>query len=169
MSVFCECCVLSGRGLCDELITRPEESCRLSCVVVCDLETLSIKRPWPTGGAVAPNKLKKNKIEFGNNCERLQKYQTSLNTKQLRRRWRVSWDVTLRPLVITTPTFRRSSLPVSSGQLSVSFLFFGGGYPKGEGSAFAGNVDDWLPVDTASYPTRFNHCQQTFITSNYTY
>ena len=32
-------CVLSGRGLCDELITRPEESYRLCCVVVCDLET----------------------------------------------------------------------------------------------------------------------------------
>jgi len=31
---------LSGRGLCDELITRPEESYRLWCVVVCDLETL---------------------------------------------------------------------------------------------------------------------------------
>jgi hypothetical protein len=30
---------LSGRGLCDELITRPEESYRLWCVVVCDLET----------------------------------------------------------------------------------------------------------------------------------
>jgi len=29
--------VLSGRGLCDELITRPEESYRLWCVVVCDL------------------------------------------------------------------------------------------------------------------------------------
>jgi len=24
--VCCECCVLSGRGLCDELITRPEVS-----------------------------------------------------------------------------------------------------------------------------------------------
>ena len=35
----CECCLLSGRGLCDELITRPEESYRLWCVVVCDLET----------------------------------------------------------------------------------------------------------------------------------
>jgi len=31
--------VLSGRGLCDELITRPEQSYRLWCVVVCDLET----------------------------------------------------------------------------------------------------------------------------------
>jgi hypothetical protein len=39
MSVYCECCVLSGRGLCDELITRPEESYRLGCVVVCDPET----------------------------------------------------------------------------------------------------------------------------------
>jgi len=26
MDVCCECCVLSGRGLCDELITRPDES-----------------------------------------------------------------------------------------------------------------------------------------------
>jgi len=40
MSVSCECCVLSGRGLCDELITRPEESYRLWYVVVCDLENL---------------------------------------------------------------------------------------------------------------------------------
>jgi len=32
--------MLSGRGLCDELITRPEKSYRLRCVVVCDLETL---------------------------------------------------------------------------------------------------------------------------------
>ena len=42
MDVFCECCVSSGRGLCDELITRPEESYRLWCVVVCDLETIKI-------------------------------------------------------------------------------------------------------------------------------
>jgi hypothetical protein len=33
------CCVLSGRGLCDELITRPEGSYRLWYVVVCDQET----------------------------------------------------------------------------------------------------------------------------------
>jgi hypothetical protein len=42
MSVCCECCVLSGRGLCcDELITRPEESYRLWCVVV---ETSRMRR-----------------------------------------------------------------------------------------------------------------------------
>jgi len=34
MFVCCECCVLSGRSLCDVLITRPEESFRLWCVVV---------------------------------------------------------------------------------------------------------------------------------------
>ena len=44
--VCCECLVLSGRGLCDELITRPEESYRLRCVVVCDLETSSIGAPY---------------------------------------------------------------------------------------------------------------------------
>jgi hypothetical protein len=38
--VCCECCVFSGRGLCDELVARPEESYRLWCVVVCDLENL---------------------------------------------------------------------------------------------------------------------------------
>ena len=46
MFVCCECCVLLGRGLCDELITRPEESYRLWCVVVCDLETPRIGAPY---------------------------------------------------------------------------------------------------------------------------
>jgi hypothetical protein len=39
MCVCCECCVLSGRGLCDGLITHPEESYQLWCVV-CGLENL---------------------------------------------------------------------------------------------------------------------------------
>jgi len=38
--------VLSGRGLCDELITRPEESYRLCCVVVCDLEKSRMGAPY---------------------------------------------------------------------------------------------------------------------------
>ena len=42
--------VLSGRVLCDELITRPEESYRLWCVIVRDLETSWMRRSWPTGG-----------------------------------------------------------------------------------------------------------------------
>ena len=51
--VCCECCALSGRGLCDELITRPEESYRLWCVVVCDLKTSRMRRPWPALGRSA--------------------------------------------------------------------------------------------------------------------
>jgi len=35
----CLLCVVS-RGLCDELITHPEESYQLWCVVACDLEKL---------------------------------------------------------------------------------------------------------------------------------
>ena len=58
MFVCCECYVLSGRGLCDELITRPEESYRLWCVVVCDLETSKMRRPWPAlGRSATGNKL----------------------------------------------------------------------------------------------------------------
>jgi len=38
--------VLSGTGLCDELITRPEEFYRLWCVVVCDLETSRMGPPY---------------------------------------------------------------------------------------------------------------------------
>jgi len=53
MSVCCECCVLSGRGLCDGLITRPEESYQLWCVVVCDLWISRMRRPWPTFGRSA--------------------------------------------------------------------------------------------------------------------
>ena len=38
--------MLSGSGLCDELITCPEESYRLLCVVVCDLETSRMGAPY---------------------------------------------------------------------------------------------------------------------------
>jgi len=56
MFVCCECCVLSGRGLYDELITRPEESYRLWCVAVCDQETSRMRRPWPALGRSAKGK-----------------------------------------------------------------------------------------------------------------
>ena len=53
VSVVC----LSGRGLCDELITRPEESYRQWCVVVCDRENLvKMRRPWPALGSNPPKK-----------------------------------------------------------------------------------------------------------------
>ena len=50
MFVCCEYCVLSGRGFCDGLITCLKESYRLLCVVVCDIGTSWMRRPWPTGG-----------------------------------------------------------------------------------------------------------------------
>ena len=54
-------CVLLGRGLCDELITHPEESYRLWSVVECDLETSIMRRPWPTRG-LWHQKQTKNKV-----------------------------------------------------------------------------------------------------------
>jgi hypothetical protein len=50
MDVCCKSCVLSGRGLCDGLITRPEESYRLWCVIVCDLVTSGMRRLKPASG-----------------------------------------------------------------------------------------------------------------------
>jgi hypothetical protein len=44
MSVCCECCVLSGRGLCEELVQRSPTDCGVSDV--CDHET-STKRGGP--------------------------------------------------------------------------------------------------------------------------
>jgi hypothetical protein len=63
MSVCCECCVLSGRGICDELITRPEESYWRWCVVECDLETSWMRRPWPNGGGGCRAQ-KKNRVHL---------------------------------------------------------------------------------------------------------
>ena len=50
MFVCCECCVLSGRGLCDGLVIRSEESYRLWRVVVCDHETSQARRLKPARG-----------------------------------------------------------------------------------------------------------------------
>src|SRR5215469_781232 len=50
MFVCCDCCVLLGRGLCDGLITRPEESYRLRRVFVCDQETSKTRRLKPATG-----------------------------------------------------------------------------------------------------------------------
>ena len=50
MFVCCDCYVFSGRGLCDGLITRPEEFYRLWRVVVCDQETSKTRRLKPATG-----------------------------------------------------------------------------------------------------------------------
>jgi len=43
MSVCCECCVSSGRGLWDGMITRPEKSYGCVC---CECCVLSGRGPW---------------------------------------------------------------------------------------------------------------------------
>jgi hypothetical protein len=49
MSVSCECCVLSGRGLCVGLITRPEECRPTKCgVSECDDESSITRKLCPT-------------------------------------------------------------------------------------------------------------------------
>jgi len=62
MSVCCECCVLSGRGLCDEVITRPEESYRLWCVVVCDLEKITLVNEGEGQDSLTAERAKRKKI-----------------------------------------------------------------------------------------------------------
>jgi hypothetical protein len=59
MFVSCGCCVMSGRGLCDELVPRPEESYRLWCVSnVCDHETSTERGDPGPYKAVEPYKKK---------------------------------------------------------------------------------------------------------------
>jgi hypothetical protein len=49
MSLSCECYILSGKVLCEELIARPQESYGL-CWVVCDLDTSRMRRPLSERG-----------------------------------------------------------------------------------------------------------------------
>jgi hypothetical protein len=67
MDVCCECSVLSDKGLCDGLITRPDESHRLWRVVVCDQETSKTRRLkaatglWKNTTTIGCNARKTNK------------------------------------------------------------------------------------------------------------
>jgi hypothetical protein len=62
MSVCCEYCVLSGTGLCDELITRPEESYRVWCVLSVIVKPRTMRRPRPLRGCRAIEKKIKQKF-----------------------------------------------------------------------------------------------------------
>jgi hypothetical protein len=66
MDVCRECCVLSVRGLCDKLITRPEQSYRLWCVVVCDLKNLKNEEAMTRVGSQRHSK--KNNYCSGVQC-----------------------------------------------------------------------------------------------------
>jgi hypothetical protein len=56
MFVSCRVFVLSGRGLCEGPIPRPEESYRLWCVSECDVVTSKRGRPRPDLGCLATGK-----------------------------------------------------------------------------------------------------------------
>ena len=58
MSVSCQYCMLPGRGLCDWLIARPEDSYRVWCVSV--IAKPGKGRPWPRFGS---NHQKREKIK----------------------------------------------------------------------------------------------------------
>lgn len=62
MSVFCECRVLSGRGLCDEPIPCPKKSYRLWCATVYDLETPRMWRSCPSLGCCTRGEKKEGVI-----------------------------------------------------------------------------------------------------------
>jgi hypothetical protein len=87
MFFCCECCVLSGRGLCGELITLPEESYRLCCVVVCDLETSRMRRPWPALGRGATAKKKKESRLW------VSPFQFSNHSRDFHETWHKSYDI----------------------------------------------------------------------------
>ena len=59
--------MLSGRGLCDELITRPEEFYQLWCFVVCDLENLKNEEAMTRVGSQRHST--KKKYNFINLCD----------------------------------------------------------------------------------------------------
>ena len=83
------CCVLSNRGLCDELITRPGESYCLGCVIVCDLKTLWMRRPWSALGRSAPPPQKKD-TPYKRNDEILEESKVEPVDKKLRR-YKSNW------------------------------------------------------------------------------
>ena len=90
MSLCCECCVLSGRGLCGGLITRPDGSYWLWRVVVCDLETSWMRRPWPTGRLLHQKKernKKERKKKVLTEMSKMLRDNTSPNTNLPRRSW----------------------------------------------------------------------------------
>jgi len=59
--------MLSGRGLCEGLITRPEESYRVWCVLSVTCEAWKMSRPWSTRVVVAWKKMKLFNLVTGEN------------------------------------------------------------------------------------------------------
>ena len=67
-----ECCVLAGRGLCEELITRPEDSYILCCFLVC-VKPRNFNNEEPMA-CVWPQRHKKKKNVFMNVLAHINKW-----------------------------------------------------------------------------------------------
>jgi hypothetical protein len=92
MSVSCECCVLSGRGLCVGLITRPEESYRVRCV---KFSVIMNPRLWEGLGPLGLLRHGKKKVVWADT------------------EWEVSWITSskLKPQLFSWVRVRMSQLP----------------------------------------------------------
>jgi hypothetical protein len=114
MFVCCKCCVLSGTGLCDQLITRAGDSYRLCCVV-CDLETSWLRRLWPTGGCRAQNKqtnksLRKMWDIWLSRCWQMPAHQWILSYSCMLTESQVASEIFGRPNYATMPALHRTPL-----------------------------------------------------------
>jgi hypothetical protein len=110
MFVCCKCCVLSDWGLCDELITCPEESYLLWCVVVCDQET-SRMRPWLAFGRSATEKKNYGHIPENGGW--------GTNSGTFTTVWKTMLQalfMQINPLHTQWPTHRMSQLPITQQQ-----------------------------------------------------
>ena len=76
--------MLSGGGLCNEPIPRLEQSYRL-CVIVCDLETSRIRRPWPV---FKDNERFRNKVLLSTFVRQLKTTKLTRSTSQATAHWR---------------------------------------------------------------------------------
>jgi hypothetical protein len=72
MNVSCECCVLSGRGLCVGLVTRLEESYRAWCVWVWSWSFENWDGLGPPRGCRAIEKKNCRNLFWGWHCARCQ-------------------------------------------------------------------------------------------------
>ena len=65
MCVSCACCLLSGRGLCNGAILRPEESCSVLCVSVCVIQKHQERGGHGPHWAVAPERKRRKDRAWG--------------------------------------------------------------------------------------------------------
>jgi len=114
---------LSGRGLCDELITRPEESYRLWCVVVCILETSRMRRPWLALGRSATENKYISLVISSNRKGKLKKNDVKWKRKKnYRKRYRIC-----KPIISTSLGFSTDIVLIQQNTRGNSGLVLGNG------------------------------------------